>query len=322
MKALIYTAPNTLDFRDADEPILRDDEVLVKVHASGICGSDMHAYHGADPIRRPAPIILGHEAAGTTPDGRRVTINPMVTCGTCKFCTSGRDNLCAKRELISMKGREGTFAEYVAAPIANLTEVPDGVSFEHAAMAEPVAVCWHAAKLALAAIGGGSDTAVVIGGGAIGVGSALCLQAMGVERIILTEPNEVRRARLSHIGGFEVAANTDGLPLTDLVIDAVGYKGTRAEASQIVDHGGVIAHIGLGSGEGGLDIRRLTLQEITFIGTYCYTPTDFKEAAEAIYDGRIGALDWIEERPLSDGAAAFKDLDAGKVAAPKIVLRP
>lgn len=321
MKALIYTAPETMVYRDATEPTLREGEVLVKVNASGICGSDMHAYHGHDPIRRPAPIILGHEASGLTPEGRRVTINPLVACGTCKFCTSGRENICPTRELISMKGREGTFAEYVAAPAENLTEVPEGVSFEHAAMAEPIAVCWHAARLALN-VTGPVEYAVVLGGGAIGVGSALSLKAMGVDRIIITEPNDIRRKALEQIDGIEVASSTAGLPLSDLVIDAVGYEGTRAEASAIADHGGVIAHIGLGSNEGGLDIRRMTLQEITFIGTYCYTRKDFNDAAQAIFDGRLGNFNWIEERPLSDGARAFQDLHNGQVASPKIVLRP
>jgi len=107
-----------------------------------------------------------------------------------------------------------------------------------------------------------------------------------------------------------------------LVVDAVGYAATRAIASAHVEAGGVIAHIGLGDGEGGLDIRRITLQEITFIGTYCYTKAEFRETAEAIFDGRLGDLGWTEERPLTDGPAAFHDLDSGTVPAPKIVLRP
>jgi threonine dehydrogenase-like Zn-dependent dehydrogenase len=84
----------------------------------------------------------------------------------------------------------------------------------------------------------------------------------------------------------------------------------------------VIAHVGLGEDTGGLDVRRMTLQEITFIGTYTYTMQDFRDTAAAIFDGRLGPLDWTEKRPLSDGASAFADLRAGKVAAPKIILKP
>jgi L-iditol 2-dehydrogenase len=105
-------------------------------------------------------------------------------------------------------------------------------------------------------------------------------------------------------------------------VDAVGYAATRADASAFARPGGVIAHIGLGEATGGLDIRRMTLQEITFIGTYTYTATDFRATAEAIFDGRFGALDWITTRPLADGQQAFLDIRSGNVAAPKIILIP
>ena len=108
----------------------------------------------------------------------------------------------------------------------------------------------------------------------------------------------------------------------DIVVDGVGIAPTRAQASARVRPGGVIVHIGLGSAEGGLDVRRMTLQEITFVGTYTYTAQDFRDTAQAMFDGRLGALDWTEARPLSDGAAAFEDIRSGRVAAPKIILKP
>ena len=102
----------------------------------------------------------------------------------------------------------------------------------------------------------------------------------------------------------------------------MGFEATRAAASAAARPGGVIVHIGLGSGKGGLDVRRMTLQEITFIGTYTYSQADFRGTAQAIFDGRLGALDWPEIRPLSDGARAFTDIKAGRAAAPKIILKP
>jgi L-iditol 2-dehydrogenase len=161
----------------------------------------------------------------------------------------------------------------------------------------------------------------VIGGGAIGVGAALALRAFGATQITLAEPNEVRRAALADIAGFEVVA-PGVVDAADLVIDGVGYAATRADATAISAPGGVIMHIGLGQAEGGLDIRRMTLQEITFIGTYTYTAQDFRDTAAAIFDGRFGTLDWTEQRPLADGHAAFTDIRAGRVAAPKIILEP
>ena len=106
------------------------------------------------------------------------------------------------------------------------------------------------------------------------------------------------------------------------MIDGVGYEATRAQASDLVRQGGVIVHIGLGSATPGLNIRRMTLQEITFIGIYAYSAQDFRDAAQAIFTGQLGPLDWTENRPLADGQAAFADIRAGVTAAPKTILIP
>ncbi len=324
MKALVYDNVETLVFRDMEDPVPAHDEHLVRVEAVGICGSDMHAYLGHD-ARRPAPLILGHEAAGVVTggplDGRRVTVNPLVTCGTCPACKAKRDNLCPDRQIISMMPRHGAFAQYIAIPARNLVDVPAEVPIAKAALAEPLAVSWHAARLALEALHPSMERkALVIGGGAIGLAASLALRAMGVEETTIVEPNPARRSFLiEKCGENAVAATKDLFPL---VIDAVGYAATRALASQAVLPGGVITHVGLGEDTGGLDVRRMTLQEVTFIGTYTYAAEDFRDTAHAIFDGRLGPLDWTEERALSDGAQAFDDLRHGRVATPKIILRP
>ena len=324
MKALVYEGVEQLGFRDVPDAAPKPGEHLIRVEAAGICGSDMHAYLGHD-ARRPAPLILGHEAAGVViggpQDGTRVTINPLVPCRACAACKAGRENLCPDRQIISMPPREGAFAQYVAMPWDNLVEVPDHVPFAKAALAEPLAVSWHAARLALEALHPAMERrALVIGGGAIGVAAALALRAMGVEDTTIVEPNELRRRYLEQLNGTDVTASASGM--FPIVIDAVGFAATRAVASEHVLPGGVIAHVGLGEDAGGLDVRRMTLQEITFIGTYTYTAQDFRQAAQAIFDGNLGPLDWIELRDLADGAEAFAELRSGAVAVPKIVLSP
>ncbi|MCL6284613.1 alcohol dehydrogenase catalytic domain-containing protein [Ruegeria sp. 2012CJ41-6] len=324
MKALVYDGVEQMGYRDVPDAAPRAGEHLIRVEAVGICGSDMHAYLGHD-ARRPAPLILGHEAAGVivggARDGSRVTINPLVCCGTCAACRAGRENICPDRQIISMPPREGAFAQYVAMPEANLVKVPEGVPLAKAALAEPLAVSWHAVRLAVESLHPGVEArALVIGGGAIGLAAALVLKAMGVEDVVITEPNEMRRAYLQDRCGQHVVVRAEGLH--EVVIDAVGYAATRAVASDHAAPGGVIAHVGLGEDRGGLDIRRMTLQEIRFIGTYTYTAQDFRDTAHAIFDGRLGALDWFEERPLADGFEAFQNLRAGAVSAPKIVLTP
>lgn len=331
MKALVYTAPYTLQFRDEPDPVPGNDEVLVKVDAVGICGSDMHGYHGFDE-RRPAPLILGHEAAGRIASGpragKRVTVNPLVTCLRCEFCLDGRPHLCRERQILSLPARPGAFAELVKVPEANAIEIPDGLDMTRAALVEPLAVGYHAAKLGLKtqARPASAITTAVLGGGAIGIASALCLQLMGVARIAVGEPHTGRRATVTKAGPFrayapgEVGQPADGS--VDLVLDAVGAEATRAAACRLVKPGGTIVHIGLLPGSAGVDVRRITLQEVTFVGTYCYTPLDFVETLAAVADGRLGALDWLEERPLSAGAQAFRDLDEGRLSVAKVVLRP
>lgn len=324
MKALVYTGVESLEYRDTPDATPGDGEHLIRIEASGICGSDMHAYLGHDD-RRPAPLILGHEAAGIIVggdrDGDRVTINPLVSCGTCPACAAQRENLCPTRSIISMPPREGAFAQYVAMRPENLVSVPDDVPLEKAALAEPLAVSWHAARLGMLALHPAMDRrALIIGGGAIGLAAALALRAMGLEDVTIAEPNATRRTFLTDRCGQTAVAAGDGH--FALVVDAVGYAATRAAASALCAPGGVILHIGLGEDAGGLDIRRMTLQEITFIGTYTYTAQDFRDTCAAIFDGRLGSLDWTQQRDLAQGADAFADLRAGRVNAPKIILRP
>lgn len=329
MKALVYTRPGVLEFRDMSDPVPQRDEVLFAVQAVGICGSDMHAWHGHDD-RRPAPLILGHEAAGRivagSRKGERVTINPLVSCGACDDCLSGRSNICGERQIISMPPRDGAFAELVRIPERNVVTIPPGMPIAKAALAEPVAVSYHAIKLALRALHRPVPRAkcIVIGGGAIGLAAALCLEMFGATSIDIFETNVARHPTRAAAGRFRVyvpGIDSAAPESADLVIDAVGSNATRASASRLVRPGGLIVHTGLQGGDGGLDIRRLTLQEVTFIGTYTYSMVDFRETVAALASGQLGPLDWFEERPLAEGAMAFDDLHHGRSAAAKIILR-
>lgn len=330
MKALVYTAAEAMSVCDVPAPHPGNDDVVVGVEAVGICGSDMHAYLGHDE-RRPAPLVLGHEAAGTViagpGSGHRVTINPLVTCMECPVCRSGRTNLCASRQIISMPPRPGAFTEQVAIPERNVITVPNNFPIDKAALCEPIACGWHAVKRGVLAlfVPPPAARALVIGGGPIGVSAALSFAAFGVGDISIVEPNPVRRPALARAGPFKVVAATDeanDAGAFDLVVDAFGGETSRVTAIRAVRSGGVIVHIGLAGAAGGLDVRRMTLQEVTFIGTYCYTMSDFAETFAAMVEGRLGSLDWYETRPLAEGAKAFTDIRGGRNAAPKIILKP
>jgi 2-desacetyl-2-hydroxyethyl bacteriochlorophyllide A dehydrogenase len=331
MKALVYTGPNSLAYRDVAEPTPEGDEVLVKVDAVGICGSDMHAYHGHD-ARRPAPLILGHEAAGRIVSGpragERVTINPLVVDPACPYAIEGRWHLSPTRQIISMPPRQGAFAELVRIPERNVVRIPDSMPIEHAALAEPVAVSWHAVRIGMEKLHQPLAAArvIVLGGGAIGLAAAIVARHFGAFDVRLGEPNPLRRKAIAAQEGFDVydpsSSNKPAESSVDLVIDAVGAVATRAAACQMVRPGGVIVHAGLLPGHEGIDIRKITLQEITLTGTYCYTPTDFAMAVNVLASGQLGGLAWFETRPLADGAAAFQDIDAGAAAHAKVVLMP
>lgn len=329
MQALVYTGPNTLALQEAPIPSPDPGEVLVRVEAVGICGSDMHAYHGHDS-RRPAPLILGHEAAGTISSGprsgERVTINPLVVDPACPTARAGRPHLSPTRQILSMPPRPGAFAEFVTIPEGNVLPVGSGLDLRRAALTEPLAVSWHAVRLGFSRLDQPPETAsvLVLGGGAIGVGAALACRRAQVCGLWIAETHGVRRALLARQGGMGVFdPTTDEGPVeVDLVIDAVGAASTRAAASRLVRPGGVIVHVGLLPGQDGFDIRRITLQEITLTGSYCYTPNDFAATLAAMEAGELGPLDWFETRALRLGAEAFADLDRGAVPAPKVVLLP
>jgi L-iditol 2-dehydrogenase len=329
VKALVQTAPNTLVHRDEPDPQPVAGEAIIRVEAVGICGSDMHAIHGHD-TRRPTPIILGHEAAGRVLSGRlagrRVAVNPLVVPADCPFAREGRPHLSPRREILSMPPRPGAFAELVRAPEENLVEIPEEMPAAKAALAEPVAVSFHAVHHGARLLGRPLPSArcLVLGGGAIGLAAALVLMQAGAGEVWLLEPNGARRATAEGAGLALVQAPEDGPEdgSCDLILDAVGAAATRAAASRLARPGGVIVHAGLLPGTEGLDVRRLTLQEITFTGTYCYTPEEFRTVVSLLASGRLGALDWLATRPLADGARAVADIDAGMVAAAKLVLIP
>jgi alcohol dehydrogenase len=331
MKALVYTGPNEMAYRDEPQPEAASGEVLIRVDAVGICGSDMHAYHGRDPRRVP-PLILGHEVAGEIlagpGTGRQVTVNPLITCGHCEFCAQGRNNLCANRTMIGMT-RAGGFAQYVTTAASSVIDLPAGMSSRAAALTEPAATALHAVHMAARALVRPLPECevLILGAGAIGLLAALLLKAYGCRRILLAEPNVLRRESAQRTAGCATydpmqpsAAPPDNR--IDLVIDAVGAKATRQAALAAVKPGGVIVHVGLADGASEIHMRKLTLAEITLIGVYTYATADLRAAAAALHEGAFGDLAWVEERSLADGAQAFRDLDQGRAAAAKIVLRP
>jgi 2-desacetyl-2-hydroxyethyl bacteriochlorophyllide A dehydrogenase len=333
MKALVYTRPGEMQLLERDRPRPADGEVLLKIEAVGICGSDLHAWHGHDPRRLPG-LVLGHEFVGAIVEskapgfatGTRWTGNPLIVCGACEYCAQGRNNLCADRTMVGMT-RPGAYAEYMSIPAASLVELPSGISTAAAALTEPAATAWHAIELSMRVLARPLHECrvLVIGGGAIGMLAGLLLRHLGAAELTMTELNALRRAAIAeHVGCRALDPRSEPLAEAsfDYVIDAVGAKATRQQAFAAVKPGGAIMHIGLQDWASEIDMRKLTLAEITLQGTYTYTTADLRATVAGLHRGVFGTLAWVEERRLEDGAQAFVDLDSGRCAAAKIVLRP
>ncbi len=196
-----------------------------------------------------------------------------------------------------------------------------------AALTEPAATARHAINLTTRALArpiqeGG---VLVIGGGALGMLSALLLRHLGVDRVTLAELNPLRREAVArHAGCDAIDPRNDPLAdaAFDVVIAAVGAKATRAEAFAAIKSGGTIMHVGLQDWASEIDMRKLTLAEITLLGTYTYTTADLRATVDALARGAFGDLSWVEERTLDEGQQAFLDLDQGHCASAKAILRP
>lgn len=329
MKALVYEGNQSLAVRDVEEPTVGESDALIQVHSVGICGSDLHAYHGHDE-RRPPPLVLGHEVSGHRIDHGKstpVVVNPLVTCGHCFACQRGEENLCPDRQIISMPPRPGAFSELFSIPEKNVIELPTTFDLGQAALAEPIACGWHATRLVERMSGHSvvGQRIVVIGAGAVGLGAALSCRALGMEPLKVVENNSGRRQTAIEAGFDCLGASTLSAAIdhgVDAVIDAVGIRPTRELASQILRPGGTLIHIGLGDADSGVDIRRMTLQELRVSGSYTYTMKDFRETVTAMIDGQLGSLDWFEEAPLDAGLQCFERLAKGQVGVPKILLKP
>jgi alcohol dehydrogenase len=333
MKALVYTQPLEVQLLERPEPELADGEVVLRIEAVGICGSDMHAYHGHDP-RRKQGLVLGHEFCGTVvrssvgshAPGVRVTGNPLITCGVCDYCVQGRNNLCSRRTMVGMT-RPGAFAQYMSIPASSLVDIPQDMPAVHAALTEPAATALHAINMSLKALARPlpENRTLVIGGGAVGMLAALLLRYYGARGMVLAEVNPLRRQSAEQHVGVTTYDPRHSAPEEngfDYVIDAVGSTHTRTAALTAVKPGGVVMHIGLQDWASEIDMRKLTLAEITLMGTYTYTTADLRATVKLLRQGAVGDLSWVHTMPLAQGAQAFADLDSGTLASSKVVLLP
>jgi len=348
MKALLLSRYNHLELADRPRPVPGPGEVLVRVAACGICGSDVHGFDGSSGRRIP-PIVMGHEAAGTVvetgPDaanfraGDRVTFDSTVSCGQCPFCRRGQSNLCDRREAFGVScteyRRDGAFAEFVLVPERILYRLPQTLSFAEAAMLEPVSVALHA--VAVTDLPGSEtplgDTALVIGAGMIGLLTLQAARAAGCRRVFIADIDPTRLELARALGATEVLSATgedlvracrdltggDGV---DTVLEAVGRNETIAAAIDSVRKGGAITLIGNIDPEVTLPLQKVVSRQLRLQGTAA-SSGEYPRAIDSIGEGRIRVQPLITAvAPLEDGPGWFERLHAREPNLMKIVLSP
>lgn len=345
MKALLLTAPSKLELVDFPAPLPADDEVVVRVHACGICGSDIHGWDGSTGRRNP-PLIMGHEASGevisTGPRvsawraGDRVTFDSTISCGVCRFCKTGQVNLCESRRVVGVSPVEykqhGAFAEQLAVPARILYRLPDTLSYEQAAMVEPVSIAIHAVQRTKIAP---DSTAVVIGSGMIGLLVIQALRWAGAKQVVAVDLADNRLALARQLGAThtinsgkeDVAAEINritGALGADTAFEVVGFATTLNLALAVLKRGGACVLVGnLSPKTQDFPLQAVVTKELTLLGS-CSSAGEYPLCLELIANGAINVKPMIETvAPLADGAAWFERLsakDGGRYM--KVILRP
>jgi L-iditol 2-dehydrogenase len=342
MKALLLSEYKHLEIAELPEPKPGPGEVLVRVAACGICGSDVHGYDGSSGRRIP-PIVMGHEAAGTIAmlgdgvgefaAGERVTFDSTIFCGCCVACRRGDVNLCDHRQVLGVScseyRRAGAFAEFVVVPSRILYRLPENLSFAEGAMLEAVSVAVHAVSLAQLSPG---DSALVVGAGMIGLLSVQALRAAGCSRIFVADIDGSRLKLAKEFGATAALYAESGLTAqvlqltsgagVDVAVEAVGRTPTVSAAIDSVRKGGTVVLVGNISPEVSLPLQKVVTRQIRLQGS-CASAGEYPRAMELLAAGAIQVQPLITAvAPLADGPRWFERLHAREPNLMKVVLTP
>lgn len=343
MKALVLTEYKKFELQDVPVPALGRGEVLVRVKACGICGSDVHGMDGSSGRRRP-PIIMGHEAAGVVESvgegvtawnrGDRVTFDSTVYCGQCGYCREGQINLCNERRVLGVSceeyRRHGAFAEYVALPERILYRLPEGVSFEHAAMVEPYSIALHALRLGGVSL---NDTVVVVGAGMIGLALLQAARHTGCRELVAVDVAAERLRLAERCGATRVidAGKEDALGVVerltgnlgaDVAFEAVGMSATVDLTLRCLRKGGVAVLVGNVTPKVDLPLQVVVTRELTVRGS-CASRGEYPACIAMLARGALEPGPLISAvAPLAEGGAWFDRLYRKEPGLLKVVLQP
>lgn len=328
MRALEWFDILKLRIKEVQEPETDKGWVILKVGYAGICGSELSAFKGENELRKP-PSIMGHEFSGTVISagstenmdliGKKVAVNPLLSCGKCSYCVSGERQLCHERKLIGVN-YQGAFAEYVSVPASSCHVINDLIS---GALAEPLATSVRTCRKSKVKDG---DSVLLIGAGTIGLMSIAVLKEMSTSYVAVSEPNENRRKWALAVGADNVINPLDsnvGFEKFDSVIDAVGLETTRNLAVTAVKRGKVVVFVGLHTPRTNLMGSTIVRNEVQVHGSFAYSDKDFAEAINLLENGlSIRNGGWFDIRELETGSDSFKELLDPSSKYAKILMKP
>jgi L-iditol 2-dehydrogenase len=332
MNALMLKDYMNLEMVQMDEPEIGPDDLLVRVRACGICGSDVHGMDGSTGRRIP-PVVMGHEAAGVVEragknvhdlkKGDRVTFDSTIYCGQCVFCARGDVNLCENRQVLGVSPgeyrRHGAFAEFVAVPRRIVYRLPDSLSFEQAALIEAASVAVHAVNLTPVRLG---DTGVVVGSGMIGVLTVQALRAAGCANVIAIDPVESRLKMAAELGATEVRTSGVGVTNADVVIECVGANDSVQTAIGCARKGGAVTLVGNFAPKVELPLQVIVTRQIRLQGS-CASSGEYPAVIELMARGIIRVDSLISAvAPLKEGAEWFGKLYRREGNLMKVILQP
>lgn len=343
MKALLLAEYNRLELVDVPMPRPGPDDILVRVEACGICGSDVHGYDGASGRRIP-PIVMGHEAAGTVAavgsevvgagEGDRVTFDSTVYCGTCEYCRSGKVNLCDKRQVLGVSTpeyrRAGAFAEYLTVPSRIVHQLPGNIPFSEAAMIEPLAVAVHAVSVANLPENG---TALVVGAGMIGLLVLQALRSANCCSVYVVDIDDSRLQLAQQLGAAATinAKTADALAelkrLTsdrgvDVALEAVGSTATIKTAVESVRKGGTVVLIGNISPAVEIPLQAVVSRQIRLQGSAA-SSGEYPQCIDMLARGAVQLKPLISMvAPLEEGPQWFERLHSREASLMKVILTP
>lgn len=333
----VMTAPKEIIFREIDKPVPGPGQVLVKIMRIGVCGSDIHVYHGKHPFTK-YPVTQGHEVSGKIEAlgegvtdfqvGQKVTIEPQVYCGKCYPCTHGKYNLCEELKVMGFQ-TTGTASEYFAVDAAKVTPVPDSMSYDEAAMLEPLAVTVHAVRRAGDVQG---KKIAVLGAGPIGILLAQTAKAMGASQVMITDVSDYRLA-LAKKCGADFAVNTRnkdfgealveafGPDKADVIYDCAGNDITMNQAIRCARKGSTIILVAVFADMANVDLAVLNDHELDLNSSMMYRHEDYVDAIRYVEEGKIALQPLMSKHfAFQDYKAAYEYIDANRESTMKVLI--